>query len=133
MPKVGDKAPEFSLKSGEGTPVSLKDYKGKWVVLYFYPRNFTGGCTVEAHNFQRDLDKYTAANAVILGVALTRRPKARFHRRHSASRKACTSRLYPMSLTQVSQTYGSLTTSTKDLQSSMLRATRSSSTQAGRS
>ena len=70
MPKVGDKAPEFSLKSGEGTPVSLNDYKGKWVVLYFYPKNFTQGCTTEAHNFQRDLDKYTAANAVILGVSV---------------------------------------------------------------
>src|SRR3954453_22714249 len=47
MPKVGDKAPEFSLVSNEGNQVSLKDYKGKWVVLYFYPRNFTSGCTTE--------------------------------------------------------------------------------------
>src|SRR4051812_39391489 len=70
LPKVGDKAPEFSLKSGEGTAVNLKDYKGKWVVLYFYPRNFTGGCTIEAHNFQRDLEKYDKANAVILGVSV---------------------------------------------------------------
>ena len=43
MPKAGDKAPEFALTSNEGNQVSLKDYKGKWVVLYFYPRNFTQG------------------------------------------------------------------------------------------
>ena len=70
LPKVGDKAPEFTLTSGEGNQVSLKDFKGKWVVLYFYPKNFTSGCTVEAHNFQRDLEKYDKANAVILGVSL---------------------------------------------------------------
>ena len=43
---------------------------GKWVVLYFYPKDFTSGCTVEAHNFQRDIEKYRTANAVILGVSL---------------------------------------------------------------
>jgi len=50
--------------------VSLDQFKGKWVVLYFYPKDFTSGCTVEAHNFQRDLDKYTQRNAVILGVSV---------------------------------------------------------------
>jgi peroxiredoxin Q/BCP len=58
------------LPSQDNTPISLSDYKGKWVVLYFYPKDFTGGCTLEAHNFQRDLDKYKAANAVVLGVSL---------------------------------------------------------------
>ncbi|MCU1348740.1 MAG: Alkyl hydroperoxide reductase subunit C-like protein [Acidobacteria bacterium] len=70
QPAAGTPAPEFKLPSQEGTPVSLDQYKGKWVVLYFYPKDFTGGCTLEAHNFQRDLAKYTEKNAVILGVSL---------------------------------------------------------------
>ena len=69
-PEVGKPAPEFTLKSNEGKTVSLKDYKGKWVVLYFYPKDFTSGCTLEAHNFQRDIAKYEAAKAVILGVSI---------------------------------------------------------------
>jgi thioredoxin-dependent peroxiredoxin len=69
-PTVGSAAPEFSLPSQEGTPVSLKDYRGKWVVLYFYPKDFTSGCTIEAHNFQRDLEQYEKKNAVIIGVSV---------------------------------------------------------------
>jgi thioredoxin-dependent peroxiredoxin len=67
---LGAKAPNFSLPSQEDKNVSLTDYKGKWVVLYFYPKDMTTGCTLEAHNFQRDQDKYTALNAVVLGVSL---------------------------------------------------------------
>ena len=67
---VGTKAPEFTLPSQENLPVSLSEYKGKWVVLYFYPKDQTSGCTIEAHNFQRDLKKYEALNAVVLGVSL---------------------------------------------------------------
>jgi peroxiredoxin Q/BCP len=66
----GATAPEFSLPSQEDTQVSLAQYKGKWVVLYFYPKDMTSGCTIEAHNFQRDLPKYDALNAVVLGVSL---------------------------------------------------------------
>lgn len=66
----GAAAPNFTLPSQEEKPVSLKDYKGKWVVLYFYPKDMTTGCTIEAHNFQRDLPKYGALNAVVLGVSL---------------------------------------------------------------
>jgi len=69
-PAVGDRAPAFSLPDQEGTSVSLDQFKGKWVVLYFYPKDFTSGCTVEAHNFQHDLDKYTQKGAVILGVSV---------------------------------------------------------------
>jgi peroxiredoxin Q/BCP len=69
-PAVGNQAPGFSLPNQEGAPVSLDQFKGKWVVLYFYPKDFTSGCTIEAHNFQRDLDKYTPLNAVILGVSV---------------------------------------------------------------
>jgi peroxiredoxin Q/BCP len=70
MLQPGAQAPEFSLPSQEDTNVSLSQYKGKWVVLYFYPKDMTTGCTIEAHNFQRDLPKYEALNAVVLGVSL---------------------------------------------------------------
>jgi thioredoxin-dependent peroxiredoxin len=69
-PAVGSAAPDFTLNSQEGKPVSLHDFKGKWVVLYFYPKDFTSGCTVEAHNFQRDLAQYEQKNAVIVGVSM---------------------------------------------------------------
>jgi peroxiredoxin Q/BCP len=69
IPAVGAKAPAFSLPSQEGKQVSLKDFNGKWVVLYFYPKDFTSGCTIEAHNFQEDQPKYTALNAAIVGVS----------------------------------------------------------------
>jgi len=70
QPDVGKPAPDFSLTTGDGSQVSLKDYRGKWVVLYFYPKDFTSGCTMEAHNFQRDLSKYEETGAVILGVSV---------------------------------------------------------------
>jgi len=70
VPAVGATAPDFTLNSQEGTPVSLHDFKGKWVVLYFYPKDFTSGCTTEAHNFQHDLAQYEAKNAVIVGVSV---------------------------------------------------------------
>lgn len=70
LPAVGSAAPDFNLSSQEGAQVSLGQYRGKWVVLYFYPKDFTSGCTMEAHNFQRDIDQYTENNAVILGVSV---------------------------------------------------------------
>ncbi len=70
VPAVGTTAPDFTLNSQEGTPISLSQYRGKWVVLYFYPKDMTTGCTIEAHNFQRDQAKYDAANAVVLGVSV---------------------------------------------------------------
>jgi len=69
-PDAGTMAPQFTLKAQDGNPVSLSDYRGKWVVLYFYPKDFTSGCTLEAHNFQRDLAEYEKHNAVILGVSV---------------------------------------------------------------
>jgi len=69
-PATGTQAPAFTLPSQEGSQVSLDQFKGKWVVLYFYPKDFTQGCTIEAHNFQRDIDKYTEKNAAIVGVSV---------------------------------------------------------------
>jgi peroxiredoxin Q/BCP len=70
MPSVGQVAPTFTLPSQDGSQISLTSFRGKWVVLYFYPKDMTPGCTIEAHNFQRDQAKFDADNAVILGVSL---------------------------------------------------------------
>ena len=70
QPTAGQAAPDFSLTAGDGSSVSLKNYRGKWVVLYFYPKDFTSGCTLEARNFQRDLSKYEQTGTVILGVSV---------------------------------------------------------------
>ncbi|MGP8173906.1 MAG: peroxiredoxin [Terracidiphilus sp.] len=70
LPSVGQAAPTFTLPSQDGSQISLESFRGKWVVLYFYPKDMTPGCTIEAHNFQRDQAKFDADNAVILGVSL---------------------------------------------------------------
>lgn len=70
LPAVGTTAPNFTLNSQENTAVSLHDFRGKWVVLYFYPKDMSTGCTIEAHGFQRDADEYAKKNAVILGVSV---------------------------------------------------------------
>ena len=69
-PKVGDQAPDFTLVSNEEAEVTLSDLAGQWVVLYFYPKDFTSGCTIQANKFQRDLTQYEERNAVILGVSI---------------------------------------------------------------
>ncbi|SRR5712692_10546437 len=69
-PSSGTPAPDFTLNSQDGKPLGLRDLRGKWVVLYFYPKDFTSGCTIEAHNFQRDLRQYEEKNAIILGVSV---------------------------------------------------------------
>jgi peroxiredoxin Q/BCP len=70
LPQVGQMAPNFTLPNQEGQPVTLSSYRGQWVVLYFYPKDMTSGCTIEAHNFQRDLSRYEALHATILGVSV---------------------------------------------------------------
>ncbi|MGA7106831.1 MAG: peroxiredoxin [Terracidiphilus sp.] len=70
MPTVGQAAPTFTLPSQDGSQIALDSFHGKWVVLYFYPKDMTTGCTIEAHNFQRDLPKFEAENAVIVGVSV---------------------------------------------------------------
>lgn len=68
-PAAGTPAPDFTLNAQDGKPVSLRDFRGQWVVLYFYPKDFTSGCTKEARNFQHDLALYEQKNVVILGVS----------------------------------------------------------------
>jgi peroxiredoxin Q/BCP len=70
LPGVGQAAPTFTLPSQDGSQIALDSFRGKWVVLYFYPKDMTSGCTLEAHNFQRDQAKFDADNAVIVGVSV---------------------------------------------------------------
>lgn len=67
--KAGSRAPEFSLKNQGGEDVRLGDFKGKWVVLYFYPKDNTPGCTIEANDFTKLLKDFQKLNAEILGVS----------------------------------------------------------------
>jgi len=70
VPSVGQVAPAVVLPSQDGSTVDLKNFHGKWVVLYFYPKDMTQGCTIEAHNFQADQAKYDKLNAAIVGVSV---------------------------------------------------------------
>lgn len=70
LPKMGDVAPDFSLPASDGTQVSLGKLRGQWVVLYFYPKDMTPGCTIEARNFAKDQAKYAARNTIVLGVSV---------------------------------------------------------------
>jgi thioredoxin-dependent peroxiredoxin len=69
MLKVGDKAPDFRLKTDDGKEISLRDLKGKQVVLYFYPRANTPGCTIEACEFRNLHSKFEKKDAVVLGMS----------------------------------------------------------------
>src|SRR5205823_6975356 len=104
QPEVGKPAPDFSLSTGDGSQVSLKGYRGKWVVLYFYPKDFTSGCTVEAHNFQHDQEQYERRNAVILGVSVD---NAESHKKFCA-KEGLNFKLLADTSHAVSKEYGSL-------------------------
>jgi len=67
--EINDKAPDFSSVDQNGEKVALKDYKGKWVVLYFYPRADTPGCTIEACSFRNSFKRVERIGAVVLGVS----------------------------------------------------------------
>lgn len=69
MLKTGDKAPDFSLINDEGKKVSLKDLKGKKVILYFYPKDDTSGCTKEACSFRDNIKIINKKNAIVIGVS----------------------------------------------------------------
>lgn len=104
VPAVGAAAPTFKLTTNEGNQVNLGDFKGKWVVLYFYPKDFTSGCTLEARNFQKDLAKYDAANAVILGVSVD---TAESHKEFCA-KEGLNFKLLADTDAKVSEQYGSI-------------------------
>jgi thioredoxin-dependent peroxiredoxin len=104
-PVVGNAAPDFTLASQENPSVSLKDYRGSWVVLYFYPKDQTPGCTREAHNFQADQAKYAERHAVVLGVSVD---SVDSHRKFCA-REGLNFKLLADSDGKVSSAYGSLT------------------------
>lgn len=71
LPTVGEPAPAFVLPTNTGDgKITLEDYRGSWVVLYFYPKDFTSGCTLEAQRFQKDFPQYGQRNAQILGVSV---------------------------------------------------------------
>ncbi|HUI43247.1 MAG TPA: peroxiredoxin [Terriglobia bacterium] len=104
VPQPGQTAPDFTLPSQDGSNISLKDFRGKWVVLYFYPKDMTPGCTIEAHNFQQDLAKYDPYNAVIVGVSVD---TADSHKEF-CTKESLTFRLLADSDKKVVAEYGSL-------------------------
>lgn len=104
IPVPGSVAPGFMLPSQEGT-VSLQDYRGSWIVLYFYPKDQTPGCTREAHNFQIDQSKYAERHAVVLGVSVD---SVDSHKKFCA-REGLNFKLLADSDGKVSNAYGSLT------------------------
>lgn len=105
VPAVGAAAPAFTLPAQDGKPVSLKDQRGKWVVLYFYPKDFTGGCTLEAHGFQKALKRFAAANAVVLGVSMD---TAESHKDFCA-KEGLNFKLLADETGEISKAYGSVT------------------------
>lgn len=108
-PSAGSQAPQFTLNSQEQHPVNLSDFKGKWVVLYFYPKDMTPGCTIEAHNFERDQAKYTEKNAVVLGVSLD---DEKSHKEF-CTKESLTFKLLADTTGKVTKEYGSLNASGK--------------------
>jgi thioredoxin-dependent peroxiredoxin len=104
-PTPGSTAPDFTLSSQEGSSVSLKEYRGKWVVLYFYPKDQTPGCTREAHNFQVDQSKYEERHAAVLGVSVD---SVESHKKFCA-KEGLNFKLLADKDGKVSQEYGSLT------------------------
>jgi thioredoxin-dependent peroxiredoxin len=77
--KIGAKAPAFSLQDGEGKTHKLADYKGRWVLLYFYPKDDTTGCTKEACMLRDNYDDFKKIKAVVLGVSKdSKKSHARF-------------------------------------------------------
>jgi peroxiredoxin Q/BCP len=104
-PHPGSAAPEFTLPSQQGVSVSLQDYRGSWIVLYFYPKDQTPGCTREAHNFQVDQSKYDERHAVVLGVSVD---SVDSHKKFCA-KEGLNFKLLADSDGKVSHAYGSLT------------------------
>jgi thioredoxin-dependent peroxiredoxin len=69
MLKINDKAPDFKLTADDGKIYSLKDFKGKKIILYFYPKDMTSGCTAEACDFRDNIKLFQKKNSVVIGVS----------------------------------------------------------------
>lgn len=69
MLTIGQKAPQFTLPDQDGKMHALKDYTGKWVLVYFYPKDDTPGCTIEACSVRDNLPKFTTQQAIVLGIS----------------------------------------------------------------
>lgn len=83
---VGDKAPDFCLEDPDRGKMCLKDFEGKWVVLYFYPKDNTSGCTMEALEFTAAEDDFKAKNAVVIGVSPdSLKSHTKFRQKHDLS------------------------------------------------
>lgn len=104
LPTPGKSAPTFTLPSQDGLQIALNSFRGQWVVLYFYPRDMTSGCTIEAHNFQRDLKLFEQRHAVVLGVSVD---SAESHKKF-CTKESLSFRLLSDSTHAVTQSYGSL-------------------------
>ena len=105
VPQPGTAAPDFALPSQDGAKISLSQFRGKWVVLYFYPKDMTSGCTIEAHNFQRDQQKYLDLNTVVLGVSVD---SVESHQKF-CTKEGLNFKLLSDSDHKVTEEYGSLT------------------------
>ena len=68
--KIGDDAPSFMLPDSQGNQISLNDFKGKWIVLYFYPKDDTPGCTTEACHFRDDFKLLESLGAKVIGISI---------------------------------------------------------------
>jgi len=102
MPAVGTEAPDFCLPDQDEQPVCLRDFRGRWVVLYFYPKDNTSGCTREAVDFTQHLDAFAAHDAVVLGVS----PDSPRSHRHFAQKHQLRVRLLSDPDHEVLQRYG---------------------------
>jgi len=104
MPAVGSVAPDFTLPAQDGSKVQLSALHGTWVVLYFYPKDNTPGCTLEAHNFAKDQPEYSKRKAIVLGVSVD---SVNSHKEFCAQ-EGLTFKLLADTEKKVSAAYGSL-------------------------
>ena len=102
MLTIGDKAPALSLPNQDNVEISLRDLEGKWIVLYFYPKDSTPGCTTEARDFTAALPSFEDLNAVILGISPD---SATSHQKFIAKQKLEITLLSDVN-TEVAQSYG---------------------------
>jgi peroxiredoxin Q/BCP len=104
MPTAGSMAPDFTLPCQDGSPVKLSALRGSWVVLYFYPKDKTSGCTLEAHNFAQDQPEYIKRKTIVLGVSVD---SVSSHKEFCAQ-EGLTFKLLADTEKKVSAAYGSL-------------------------